>query len=110
MDFTCEYIFKKNIVLLYFYDKGKIVSHISFNFYPKEKILCNFHIYISKDHRALSKLHDFMCEQFNLIHNKHFKNYCFEYLYVNKRFEILINRKVKYSKLPMEVLNYRSDL
>lgn len=81
------------------------IGNITFNieYENNDKILSGFNVWILDNYRGIPELHKYMCKTFSDIYYEKFNDYEFDYIYLNKPFEKLIDRKVKYGKLPKKI-------
>jgi hypothetical protein len=72
--------------------------------YGNEKVLYDFVVFIEKKYRNIPAIHNLMAEAFHAIYLKYFQDFRFKYEYLDPRFRKMIERKVKYGKLPAQIL------
>ncbi|MCI1590390.1 hypothetical protein [Heyndrickxia oleronia] len=83
---------------------GKFIGWVQFLTDDKEKIVYGFNIAIDSKYKntLVTKM---LIQEFSKLHNKALKPYSYHYEFYNQRFYKLINRQIKYGKLPKELID-----
>ncbi|WP_199425725.1 hypothetical protein [Thermaerobacillus caldiproteolyticus] len=80
------------------------VVEIKWKANEKAKLLHSFYIEILDEYKNIPSIHNLMTDCFYEIYIKYFGYFSFDYFCLDKRLLKLIERKVKYKKLPSQVI------